>query len=142
MATCAVCSETILQGQQFVLEGSEVFHRPCVGQAYRSKLKIAEQSVHTLERQLADTRRAAARTETDANTQRNLANVRMAQVAQLQGDIRAIEGALRAAEDVARAAAAEVTALRAELASLRAPASAEEQDADATVQRFKMLELD
>ena len=139
---CGVCSETILQGQQFVLEGSEVFHRPCAGMSYRSKLRIAEQSVQTLEQRLADTRRAAARAESDANTQRNLANVRMAQVAQLQGDMRAIEGALRAAEDVARAAAAEITALRAELAALRAPAPAEEQDADATVQRFKMLELD
>ncbi len=150
MASCAACLQPILRSQQFVLDDTEVFHRACVGQRYRSKLRIAEERARTLEAQLADTRRAAARTEVELNQERNAATSRGAEVisltAMLSGhrtQLFASEDRLLAVQNELRASRAETAALRAELATVKPEAPAkQEDDLDASVQRFRMLELD
>lgn len=149
MASCAACLRPIVNGQRFVLDGTEVFHGQCAGQAYRSRGRLAEQRQRDLEAQLADTRRAAARVELEANRLRNEAVSAQAQVCVLEARVaglqthRELDAERHAARgNELRAAHAEVAALRAELAALK-PASAEpESDLDASAQRFKMLELD
>ena len=149
MASCAACLRPVVHAQRFVLDGTEVFHAGCVGQAYRSKLRMAEQRTRELESQLADTRRAAARVETETNRLRNESVSAQAQVAILEGRIaglqtqREFDAERHAARaDELRAARNEVAALRIELAALKPTDTQAEDDADASVQRFKMLELD
>lgn len=154
MAQCAACLQPIARGEQFALDGTEVFHRACVRQSYRSKLKVAEQTARDAEARLADTRAAAARVEAEVNTQRNLAMQRQAQVIQLQGELHRARAAAeiqeeyrRAAEGVARDLQAILASTRAELAAERAanrpqPEEKPTEDLDATSLRFKMLELD
>ena len=149
MAFCAACLQPIVHGQRFVLDGTEVFHGQCAGQAYRSRGRLAEQRERNLEDQLADTRRAAARVEAEANRLRNESVSAQAQVVVLEGRVaglqaqRELDAERHAARgDELRAARAEVAALRAELAAVKpAPAEAE-TDLDASAQRFRMLELD
>lgn len=149
MASCAACLEPILRSQQFVLDGTEVFHRACAGQAYRSRLRIAEQRVRELEAQVADTRRAAARVEADTNRLRNEVTSKGAEVIQMVGTLseaRALlisaRERLQATEGALQSAYNENAALRAELAAFKPEASKAQEDVDATVQRFRMLELD
>lgn len=149
MASCASCLQSIIHGQAFVLDGTEVFHRACAGQAYRSRGRLAEQRQRDLEAQLADTRRAAARVEADANRLRNEAVSAQAQVCVLEGRIAGLQAQREldadrhaARADELRVARNEIAALRIELASLKPAASEPEPDLDASVQRFKMLELD
>lgn len=152
MASCAACLQPILRAQRFLLDGTEVFHAQCVGQAYRSKLRLAEQRGWDLERQLNDTRRAAARVESEANRHRNDAMTAQARAVVLEGRIAGLlhERELSAARldahlEELRAARNEVAALRRELAALRPSESESERadaDLDATAQRFRMLELD
>jgi chromosome segregation ATPase len=152
MASCAACLQPLYTSQRFLLEGTEVFHAACAGQAYRSKLRMAEQRNRELEAQLADTRRAAARVEAETGRLRNEVTSRTAEVITLTGMVAGhrsqlllAQERLQAREDELRASRAESTALRVELATVKreAPAAAEpESDLDASVQRFKMLELD
>lgn len=149
MASCAACLQPIVHGQRFVLDGTEVFHGRCAGHSYRSKGRLAEARARELEAQLADTRRSAARVEVDVNRLRNEAVSAQAQVCVLEGrvaglqaqrDLDAERHAARA--DELRAARNEIAALRIELAALRPASAPADEDADASVQRFKMLELD
>lgn len=154
MAQCAACLQPITRGEQFALDGTEVFHRACVRQAYRSKLKIAEQSVRDLEARLADTRTAAARVEAEANLHRSLARqhhgdlTRVTAEAQRNAqEVYAERGYRLEAERALAAVAAERDGLRRELAAERAanrpqPEEKPTEDLDATSQRFRMLELD
>ena len=150
MASCAACLQPILRSQQFVLDDTEVFHRACVGQRYRSKQRIADQRVRDLEAQLADTRRAAARAEVDLNQERNQSTSRGAEVisltAMLSGtrtQLFATEDRLAATRNELSAARAETAAVRAELATVKPEApTKQEDDLDASAQRFRMLELD
>lgn len=151
MASCAVCLLPIVRGQRFLLEGTEVFHATCASNSYRSKQSITDAKMRELEAQLADTRRAAARTEGELNVQRNLATSRHAEVVQLNAiaqearDVRiAHEQARFEAEAQLRAARTEIAALKAELAarSSENTLSADPAQDDATAIRFKLLELD
>ena len=149
MATCAACLQPIVRSQRFLLDGTEAFHAQCVGQAYRSKLRITEQRGFALERQLEDTRRAAARVEVEANRLRNELTSAKSQVVVLEGRLAGERGLRDAAmarmdakDDELRAARREIAELRAELAALKPETGAASDDIDATVQRFKMLELD
>ena len=142
MASCAACLSPIVNGQRFVLDRTEVFHATCAGQAYRSQLRLAEQ-------QLADTRRAAARVEADANRLRNDAVSAQARAAILEGQLAAEQTRRQlevergsARSDELRAARAEIAALRVELAALKTTPVAEEQGLDASALRFSLLELD
>lgn len=132
-----------------MLDGTEVFHAQCAGQAYRSKQRITEQRGFDLERQLNDTRRAAARVEADAGRLRNEAVSAQAQVAVLEGRVAAeqqrrelLVQAHEARGDELRAARREIAALRSELAAHKVAESQDDAEVDAAVQRFKMLELD
>jgi len=131
-----------------MLDGTEVFHEQCVGQAYRSKLRLAEQRSLDLERQLNETRRAAARAENEANVQRNLASTRHAALIQMTAITQEAQRQLTWEEQVRtetqnalRVAQAELAALRVELAAHHQE-TGEEEVADATAMRFKLLELD
>lgn len=126
-----------------------MFHAQCIGQAYRSKLRITEARGFDLERQLADTRRAAARVEVEVSRLRNDAVSAQAQVAVLEGRVAAEQQrrelllqAHEARGDELRAARREIAELRAELAAHRTTTGSEDAEVDATAQRFKMLELD
>ena len=149
MASCAVCLQPIVRGQRFLLDRTEVFHATCVGQSYRSQMRLAEQRAEELERQLADTRRAAARVELDVNRLRNEAMTAQSRVIVLEGQL-AGEQTRRQLEvergvargDELRVARTEIATLRAELATLKTAEEPVDQDVDATVQRFRMLELD
>jgi chromosome segregation ATPase len=154
MASCAACLQPILRSQQFALDGTEVFHRACVGQAYRSKLRIAEKHGFNLERQLEDTRRAAARVDAEANQLRNEATSRGAEVITLTSmlsgtrtQLFASQDRLQATQDELRASRTEIAALRAELATVKREARADgendaDSDLDASARRFQLLELD
>jgi chromosome segregation ATPase len=150
MASCAACLQPIMRGQLFSLDGTEVFHRSCIGSSYRSKLRLAEQRGLDLERQLNDTRRAAARVEAEANRLRNEATSVRAQVAVLEGRVAGLQAqreldaeSILSRSNELRAARVEIASLRSELASLRPQEDRDsEGDLDATAQRFKMLELD
>lgn len=151
MASCAACLQPILRAQRFVLDGTEVFHAACIGQSYRSKLKISEQRARELEAQLADTRRAAARVEAEASRLRNEVTSRGAEVISLTGMLSGARQQLFTAQDARVAlqdelqvARSQNAALRAELAAVKQERVTEPQgeDQDASVQRFKMLELD
>lgn len=149
MAACAACLQPILRAQRFVLEGTEAFHAQCAGQSYRSKQRITEQHGFNLERQLNDTRRAAARVEAEAGRMRNEMVSAQAQVAVLEGRLAAeqqrrelLVQAHDARGDELRAARREIAELRAELAAHRVSGPQEDAEVDATALRFKMLELD
>jgi capsule polysaccharide export protein KpsE/RkpR len=149
MASCAACLRPIVHAHQFVLDGTEVFHRQCAGQAYRSKLRLAEQRACDLEAQLADTRRAAARVEVETHRLRNEVTAQMASVVTLEGrlaerrtQLDLAQDRLQATRSDLQAARNEAAALRAELAALKPAEQSPDEDVDATVQRFKMLELD
>jgi chromosome segregation ATPase len=150
MASCAACLQPILQAQHFVLDGTEVFHRACAGQAYRSKLRIAEQRGFDLERHLADTRRAGARVEAELNRERNQATSRGAEVITLtsmlsgtRSQLFAAQDRLQATQEALQASQVEVAGLRAELATVKQEAPVERgDDLDASAQRFRLLELD
>jgi chromosome segregation ATPase len=150
VASCAACLGPILRAQRFVLEGTEVFHAACVGQAYRSRLRIAEQRARELEVQLADTRRSAARVEAEAGRLRNESTSRGAEVIALEGLLAGTRAQLGLAEERLQARQGELqgarnqnAALRAELATMKQEAPAEQEgDLDASAQRFRMLELD
>lgn len=150
MASCAACLQPLLRSQRFVLDGTEVFHAACIGQAYCSKLRMAEQTARDLEAKLADTRRSAARVEAETNRLRNEAMSRAAEVIGLEGRMTGIRAELDLAQERLRARQNELqgernqnASLRAELASVRHERVEEQaDDVDATVQRFRMLELD
>jgi chromosome segregation ATPase len=153
MASCAACLQPLYTSQRFVLDGTEVFHAACAGQAYRSKLRISEQRVRELESQLADTRRAAARVEAETSRLRNEVTSRTAEVITLTGLVAGhrsqlvlAQERLQGREDELRASRNESAAMRVELATVKRDAvpadAAHESDADASVQRFRMLELD
>lgn len=148
MASCAVCMRSIAAGEQFVLEDTEVMHRSCAPQSYRSRLRLHEQRMRELEQQVADTRRAITRIETEAARQSKELNIKRAQVVGLQVRERVarieIEDArqrLQASQDETAAARREVASLREELAALR-PGSSDAVADDASAIRFALLELD
>jgi len=149
--SCAACLRPLLRSERFLLEGTEVFHAACLGQAYRSKLRIAEQRTRELEAALADTRRAAARVEAEAGRFRNEATARAAEVISLEGrlagaraELDLAQERLRSRQDELQGARNQNAALRAELVTAKgdAPSDQKDADVDASVQRFKMLELD
>jgi len=150
MASCAACLQPIYQAQRFVLDGTEVFHAACLGQAYRSKLRMAEQRSRELEAQFADTRQAAARVEAEASRLRNESMSRAAEVIGLEGRLAGVRAELDLAQERLRARQNELqgahnqnAALRVELATVRQERVEERNDdVDATIQRFRMLELD
>jgi len=150
MASCAACLQPIYQAQRFVLDGTEVFHAACLGQAYRSKLRMAEQRSRELEAKLADTRQAAARVEVEANRLRNVVMSRAAEVIGLEGRMAGVRAELDLAQERLRARQNELqgahnqnAALRVELATVRQERVEErDDDVDATIQRFRMLEMD
>jgi len=149
MASCAACLQPIYHAQRFALDGTEVFHAACLGQAYRSKLRIAEQRTRELESQLADTRRAAARVEAETNRLRNEATSRGAEVITLtsllsghRDQLALAQERLQVRQDELQGARNQNAALRAEL-SQRVEHKAEEAPVeDSTALRFKLLELD
>jgi chromosome segregation ATPase len=151
MASCAACHQPLLNSQRFLLEGTEVFHAACVGRAYMSKLRVAEQRVRELEAQVADTRRAAARVEAETNRLRNESTSRAAEVCVLEGrlsgaraELELTNERLRARQDELQGARNQNIALRAELAKVQvAEVQPEpEKEADPTSVRFGLLELD
>lgn len=150
MASCAACLQPIYQAQRFVLDGTEVFHAACLGQAYRSKLRIAEQRSRELEAQLADTRRAAARVEAETSRLRNESMSRAAEVISLEGRLAGVRAELALAQERLTARQGELQGARNQNAALRAELATAKQgevettqdEVDASVQRFKMLELD
>ena len=153
MASCAACLQPLLRSQRFLLDGTEVFHAACIGRAYLSKLKLAEQRVRDLEAQVADTRRAAARVEAETNRLRNEATSKAAEVCVLEGRISGVrveleltQERLRARQDELQGARNQNAALRAEIAKLQADAGISsdepEKDTDASAIRFGLLELD
>lgn len=156
MATCAACSRPIVTGQEWGTQGTEIFHRSCLRDAYRSKLRVAEtEKMNALAReadvvrQLAETRRAAARVETEANQLRNeLAGAR-AKVLILEGQAAQARSDVGIAQERAEIRLAElqgarnqVVALQAEIAKAKPEEVRVDQDEDASATRFKMLELD
>lgn len=150
MASCAACLQPILRAQRFVLDGTEVFHAACVGQTYRSKQRLSEAKQRETEAALADTRRAAARTETELNVQRNLATSRHAEVVQLEYAVAQVRQQLAVQEQARYEVEAQLRAARAEVAALKVEAAARSsenrQSADPGVDdsalRFSLLELD
>jgi chromosome segregation ATPase len=151
MASCAACLQPLYTSQRFVLDGTEVFHAQCLGQAYRSRLRMAEQRGRELEAQLADTRRAAARVEAETGRLRNEVISRGAEVIALTGLLSGHRDQLALAQERLQARQGELqgarnqnAALRAELAAAKqeAPGATSVDEVDASVQRFKMLELD
>ncbi len=150
MATCAVCVQPLGYGERFLLDDTEVFHVQCFGQRYLSKQRVSDERVRTLEAQLADTRRAAARVEAETHQLRNQVTSKGAENIQLTALLSTTRNAMFANEDRALAAQEELRAARNEIAAMRielaanrpTQAPAEKQDEDATVQRFRMLELD
>jgi hypothetical protein len=112
---------------------------------------MSEQREREVERQLAETRRAAARVEVEANRFRNEAVERQAACFVMEGRASALrteleltQERLRARQDELQGARNQNAALRAELASAKATDEPQESEKveDATVQRFRMLELD
>jgi chromosome segregation ATPase len=153
MASCAACLQPILRAERFVLDGTEVFHAACLGQAYRSKLRRAEQCNRELESQLADTRRSAARVEAETNRLRNDATSRAAAACVLEGRVSGLQAQLELAQERLQVAHGELqgarnqnAALRTELSALRSSETegqkSENADLDATSLRFRLLELD
>jgi len=151
MASCAACLQPIYQAQRFVLDGTEVFHAACLGQAYRSKLRMAEQRARELEAQVADTRRAAARVESETGRLRNESMSRAAEVISLEGRLAGVRAELELSQERLTARQGELQGARNQNAALRAELAAvkqervedkREDEVDASVQRFKMLELD
>jgi chromosome segregation ATPase len=150
MASCAACLQPLLRSQRFVLDGTEVFHAACIGRAYCSKLRMAEQTARDLEVKLADTRRAAARVEAETSRLLNQSMSRAAEVIGLEGRLAGVRAELDLAQERLRARQDELqgtrnqnAALRTELASVRHERVEERaDDVDAAVQRFRMLELD
>lgn len=151
MASCAACLRPLLRSERFLLEGTEVFHAACLGQAYRSKLRIAEQRTRELEAQLGDTRRAAARVEAEAGRFRNEATARAAEVISLEGrlagaraELDLAQERLRSRQDELQGARNQNAALRAELATVKQERVEDkhEDDRDASVIRFSLIELE
>jgi len=150
MASCAACLQPLLRSQRFVLEGTEVFHAACLGQAYRSRLKMSEQRERELERQLADTRRAAQRVEAEAHQLRNDVAIRSADVYRLEAQLANVRSELELTQERLQARQGELQGARNQLGALRAEVAqkaAQEPEAqpeveDSTVLRFKLLELD
>lgn len=151
MASCAACLQPILRAQRFVLDGTEVFHAACAGQAYRSKLRMSEVRVRELEDQLASTRQAAARVESEANRLRNESTSHAAKLtiaesrlATTRAELELAQERLQATQVELQAARSGYIALRAELEAVKRGPPPEEQkdDLDASALRFKMLELD
>lgn len=156
MATCAACSRPIVTGQKWGTQGTEIFHEGCLRDAYRSKLRIAETQAANavareadVARQLADTRRSAARVEAEANQLRNeLAGTRAkvlileGQAAQARYDVEVAQerAATRLAE--LQGARNQVVTLQGEIAKAAPKEAPVDQDEDASATRFKMLELD
>lgn len=132
-----------------MLDGTEVFHARCVGQSYRSALRLAEAKARELQDRLDETRRAAARVEAEANRLRNEvasqrqrvieAEARSVNALALADNDRGLVAALR--QELADARAREGR-LRAELVALRPQEAEATDDRDATVERFRLLELD
>ena len=155
-ATCATCARPIATGQKWGTQGTEIFHAECMRDAYRSKLRIAEtEKANALAReadvvrQLAETRRAAARVEAEANQLRNeLAGTRAkvlileGQAAQARYDVEVAQerAATRLAE--LQGARNQVVTLQGEIAKAKPEEVQVDQDEDASATRFKMLELD
>lgn len=153
MANCAACLQPLLRSQRFVLEGTEVFHAVCIGLAYASKLKVSEERMRELERQLTETRRAAARVEAETNRLRNESNSRQAELIVIEGRVAGLRAELELAQERLSSRQAELQGarnqnaeLRAEIVKLQADAGisteTEKNDVDASVQRFRLLELD
>lgn len=147
-ASCAACLLPIVRGQRFLVEGTEVFHARCVGQSYRSRLRLSEQRVRELESQLSGTRRAASRVESEANRLRNEVASAQARALILEGQVARLQAQRELDVDRMAASGDELRATRNELASVRLeleafrPKDMVEDDVDATVQRFKMLEFE
>jgi len=150
MASCAACLQPIYRAQRFLLEGTEVFHAACIGQAYRSKLRMAEQLVRELEAQVAGTRRAAARVEAETSRLRNEVTSRGAEVISLEGRLAGVRAELDLSQERLTARQGELQGARNQNAAMRAELAAVKQgevettqdEVDASVQRFRMLELD
>ena len=149
MATCAACLQAIVRAERFMLDDTEVFHARCVGMSYRSKLRITEGKVRELEAQVADTRRAAARVEVEANRLRNDAASARAQAIMLEGRLAATQARsdqdherLAARDEELREARRQLASLRSDLVALRPQEGSTAEAEDATVQRFRNLELD
>ena len=148
MASCAACLQSLLKSQRFVLDGTEVFHAACIGQAYRSKLKISEQRERELERQLADTRRSAQRIEAEAHQLRNDVASRSAEAYRLEALLASVRSDLALAQERLQARQGELQGARNQLAAVRAELAQGQQEPaapeveDSTALRFKLLELD
>jgi chromosome segregation ATPase len=153
VASCAACLQPLLRSQRFALEGTEVFHVECLGQAYRSKLRMAEQRSRELEAQLADTRRAAARVEAETSRFRNESMSRAAEVISLEGRLAGVRAELELSQERLRARQGELQGARNQNAALRAELAAVKQEApavrpedgpqmDDSSLRFSLLELE
>lgn len=149
MVSCAACLQPLLKSQRFLLDGTEVFHAGCVGRAYHSKLRVAEQRVRELELQLEATRRSAARVEVESNRYRNESAERMAaqlvaegRAAALRAELDATRERLQIRQDELQGARNQNAALRAELGQAKPEPQEAKTELDASVQRFGLLELD
>lgn len=150
MASCAACLSPILNSQRFLLDGTEVFHQACIGRAYISKLKLAEQRVRELEAQLADARRAASRVESETNRLRNEVTSRQAAALVQGARLEVVRGELegmrsRSRADELQGMRNQNIALREEIAQFKVQggiSSEPEKTEDDTVMRFRLLELD
>lgn len=153
MASCAACLQPLLTSQRFLLDGTEVFHASCIGRAYASKLKVAEQRVRELELQLTQTRRSAARVEVEANRLRNETASRHAEQFVLAGRVDNLQRELDLAQERLEMKLGELqggrnqnAALRAEIVKVQGEAGispeSEADDTDASEIRFKLLEMD
>jgi chromosome segregation ATPase len=121
-----------------------VFHADCAKHAYRSKLKLAEQRNRELESQLADTRRAAARVEIEANHLRNETTSLSIQLDNARGQLAIADDRLQAHWDDLQAVRSQNAALRTELTAIKTERQEQKQDGEidgAAESRFKLLEL-
>jgi chromosome segregation ATPase len=149
MASCAACLQPLLNAQPFVLDGTEVFHRACARNAYRSKLRLSEQRTRELEAQVTATRSSAARVEAEAHQLRNDVAHRSAEICQLEAQLAGVRYDLAIAQERLQARQGELQGARNQLAALRVEleqkVEQEPQEApaeDSTALRFRLLELD
>jgi chromosome segregation ATPase len=167
-AVCAACLRPITKATQFVLSGTEAFHRACAVHIERSRgsrqaqrILELERLVEVTQRGMDDTRRvcegyvtraehavAGAKAEVAAaqraqGSAENAAAVAKRAVRELTTSLGAMSQALEQAQRERDAARSEA-ALHQQLGSAPAKAATagEERQGDDAVQRFAMLELD
>ena len=162
MATCAACARPIVKPQRFVIDGTEVFHATCIGRAYMSKLRIAEQRVREYESQAFQVRAAATAAENELHRLRTQLAMQEAKAIVTDGQVHLLRAELELAHERLETVMGELQgarnrniAQRDELARAAAqpprPQAGEPavmgkeedpQEEESSTKRFKLLELD